>query len=212
MLEARFQPLQQWPGKLPRRKAAFGSTWARELDILERELRHLNAKDIVIEAGFRPQDIRNDGWPRSGSAPSHPGIVLYFSGKTGKLRMPSGTYNDWRSNLYAIALTLERLRAIDRYGVTMGQEQYQGFKALPPATTKLATLEDAAQFVSIQSGALIEEQDLVHSKDGYRRAYREAAARLHPESRSGNEHLWHLLMEAKALLDQHHGTKEGAAS
>ncbi len=83
MIDARFVPVESWPGeKTPsrkRKKAPFGSTYSKNLDDLERELRHLGAVDIIIQAYFRREDIRNDGWPRSSAPkPSDPGIILSF--------------------------------------------------------------------------------------------------------------------------------------
>jgi hypothetical protein len=40
--------------------------------LLERELSHLAAEEITIEAFFRPDEIRNDGWPRSTAQLPHP--------------------------------------------------------------------------------------------------------------------------------------------
>jgi len=132
MIDARFRPLPKWPEPRPlqMRTSQFKSTYAKTLNVLEYELGKLDARNIVIEAGFALADIRNDGWPRGKVRPTHPGIILYFDGADGTMRFPCGTYSDFDSNMHAIALTLANLRAIDRYGVTMGHEQYQGFKQL----------------------------------------------------------------------------------
>lgn len=214
MLDVRFRPLDKWPENTPlgKRHAHFKTPFNRTLDMIEYELRKLGATEILIEAGFTLPDLRNDGWPRGGAEPSHPGVILYFKSKEGPMRFPCGTYSTWRDNLHALALTLENLRAIDRYGVTLGHQQYLGFRALPPATTKFATLEDAAQFLEIQCGGLATLSPILDSPDSYRSAYREAARRLHPDNASGNQHLWNLLTEAKTLLDQHHGVGGGARS
>ncbi len=46
-------------------------------------------------------------------------------------RFPCDRFKHWDDNLRAISLTLERMRAVDRYGVTLNKQQYAGFKALP---------------------------------------------------------------------------------
>lgn len=136
MLNARFSPLGQWPGAetKTRKSSLFRATYESTLDMLESELWHLGATETTIHAGFALQDIRNDGWPRAGKAPSHPGIILtsncVFQGKRESITLQCDTYLDWKANLRAIALTLEAMRAVDRYGVSQGR-QYEGFKELP---------------------------------------------------------------------------------
>lgn len=204
MLEARFRPLPKWTEsrKLTYARSPFKSPYVKTLDKLESELRILKARDVVIEAGFQAAQIRNDGWPRGKERPSHPGVILYFTGKDGPLRFPCGTYGRYEDNLRAIALTLENLRAIDRYGVTLGHEQYQGFKALPAPKNEIGTVEDAAAFLATQAGL---DDDiathLIEDPQAVREAYRMAAARLHPDKSAGNVHLWHLLQTAVKLLD-----------
>src|SRR5579863_10251967 len=46
------------------------------------------------------------------------GIILTFNSKHGPLSYPCDKYSNWQANLRAIALSLEALRAVDRYGVT----------------------------------------------------------------------------------------------
>jgi hypothetical protein len=101
----------------------------------------------VLEAGFRDSDLRVDGWPKgNASQPWHPGVRLAFDAPdkgpliyaTDVYDQPawaSGSISPWQANLRAIALGLEALRAVDRYGITKRGEQYRGFLALPPGQT-----------------------------------------------------------------------------
>jgi hypothetical protein len=154
MIDARFRPLPHWPEKRKLRfmPSQFKSPYNKTLDKLEYELGKLNARNIVIEAGFAMADIRNDGWPRGKSKPSHPGVILYFTGSDGAMRFPSGTYNAFEANMHAIALTLENLRAIDRYGVTLGHEQYLGFKQIAAPPPVEVSAEAAARVIEKRSG------------------------------------------------------------
>jgi hypothetical protein len=168
----------------------------------------LKAKNIVIEAGYDLSQLRNDGWPRSGQSPAHPGVVLYFESPTGALCFPCGTYNRAESNIRAIALTLENLRAVNRYGVTLANEQYRGFAALPAASQQM-TVQDAAEFIAhwsaIAAGVIIE------NAESFRAAYRQAAARLHPDI-TGDSENFYKLRAAKDRLDAHHSlAKAGGA-
>lgn len=156
--------------------------------------------EVRIEAGFAQHQIRNDGWPKGGNAPAHPGVVLYFTTKDGALSFPCGTYDSMAANLQAIALTLENLRAIDRYGATLGHEQYRGFAALPAPKTQ-GTLEDAAALMA--SMTKIPARDLIASVDAYRLAYRQLAAELHPD-KGGPAEKWHAFQNAAILLQKHH--------
>lgn len=217
MLDARVRPLAKWKEKIPLeyRKPQFRSTYTKTLDALEYELNKLEAHDILIEAGYNLQQIRNDGWPRGGTSPSHPGVILYFKSKDGPLRFPCGTYSTFEANLHAIALTLENLRAIDRYGVTLGHQQYLGFKELPPAQGEGWTVEDAAKWLLTRGGYPVTERsvkDTLDISDVYRSLYKKVAMDLHPD-RGGALDQFHVLQTVAKLLDEHHGlqTKQGMA-
>lgn len=202
MIDARFKAMPRWTRTptLYYVKAQFKTPYNRTLDQLEYELRKLNARDIVIEAGYRTDQIRNDGWPRGGVSPAHPGVVLYCKTADGPLSFPCGHYARMEDNLHAIVLTLENLRAIDRYGVTLQHQQYLGFAALPaPATT--GTVEQAAALLAsitaFSAGVILENREM------YRQAYRQAAARMHPDS-GGDRNAWEAMQLAAVLLEEHH--------
>jgi len=64
-------------------------------------------------------------------------------------------YDDWQDNLRAIALAMEALRAVDRYGVSKRGEQYQGWKQLPQSTdptSELRTKDDALDYLTERYG------------------------------------------------------------
>ncbi len=140
VIDLRFHPLTVWPAaptppaqRKPR--STFRAGWTSTLELLELELDHLRATDVVISVGLRPEDIRVDGWPRSNAAdPRQPGVILSFGSKHGPLRYLTDRYDGWKANARAIALGLEALRAVDRYGITQRGEQYVGWKAIPAST------------------------------------------------------------------------------
>jgi hypothetical protein len=202
-IEARFVPVEQWPGeKRPPHKrinSPFGAKWARTLLDMDRELRHLRARDVLVQAYFRSGQVRLDGCPLSNAAPSEPGVILSFDTPTGPLSFPCDTYKTWQDNFRAIALGLAALRAVERYGVTRHQEQYKGWAKLPPAPKNMAPA-DALQFFSLHSDV----RPL--NANTFKSAYRTAAARLHPDNQqTGNEHLFRLLTEAKETLEASYG-------
>lgn len=129
-----FRPITLWPGEVTRNRKAspFQSSWPSTLDLLDRELHQLRARDVVLEIALSEWDIRQDGWPRANARnPDHPGVILAFNSRVGPLKYQTDIFNHWRANVRAIALALEALRKVDRYGITKRGEQYAGWKALP---------------------------------------------------------------------------------
>lgn len=202
MLDARFRPLDS-PGWKLRKRSTFRARYTETLDLLEKELGYLRAAEIVIEAGFPLSQIRNDGWPRSGARPSHPAVRLSFkSRKTGQaMAFPCDTYDDHEDNLRAIALSLQSLRAVDRYGVTRQAEQYRGWTALPSAEAGSASARrDAAAFLAEHSGLSIRyDRPDVEVID---RAYRIAARKLHPDTGGSHELFVKLQAAVKTLTEE----------
>lgn len=189
MIQARFQPLET---PLPRpqggwKKSPFGGGYTDTLDRLEREMRHLRASDIVILVNMPHEHIRNDGWPKSTATARTPGVIVTFkTPEFGAMRYESGKFNKWEENLRAIAMTLERLRAVDRYGCTKG-EQYTGWKALPSGSAivgnEWASVEAAMRFLCLIGqpstlSVLPEDLDMV---------YRAAARKAHPDAGGSHE-------------------------
>lgn len=217
-LQATFRPIDKWPGQPTppgrRKRAPFRATWSRTASQLARELRHLGARNIVIQLALTEREIRIDGWPRADARPQHSGVILSFESKHGPLNYPCDTFNDWQSNLRAIALALESLRRVDRYGVTRHGEQYRGWKKLPgpePVQTTMS-VEEAARFVERlavgddDAQAARNSERCIRDAGYYRTLYREAAKIAHPDA-GGSQQQFVRLQEAKRVLDQHHGLK-----
>ncbi len=152
-----FRPIDAWPGPLnpDRRWAPFKATLGSTVGLLERELRMLDAKLIVLQVAMTDRDIRLDGFPRANARASHPGVVLAFESKWGPLKYATDEFTEWQDNLRAIALSMEALRKVDRYGVSKRGEQYQGWKAIPASTDPadaIQTREQAAEYLSQWAG------------------------------------------------------------
>lgn len=145
MIEARFVYMDP-PSRLPMRVSPFKVSYAATLRQLELELRAVRAKQVTIVAGFA--QVRGDGWPYSGAKPKHPACALQFQRDGVTLVYNSHSYRTFEDNLRAITLTLEALRAVERYRVANG-EQYRGFAQIeaPAAASKeqkLVNLRDNA--------------------------------------------------------------------
>lgn len=132
MIPVTFRPIDPWPGPETRNRrysqftASEGATW----DLLKRELSKLGAEKLIIQIALREDQIRLDGWPRSGVTPTHPGVIVAFDSRYGPLKYATDTFHRYPENLRAIALGLESLRRVDRYGITKRGEQYTGWREL----------------------------------------------------------------------------------
>lgn len=193
-LQATFRPLGRWPVKetpaYARKRATFRVGYQDRLDLLEHELEKLNAKNIVIQAQFEAKEIRQDGWPRSSARPKGPAIIVSFKGSNGPLSFPCDHYQSWEDNLYAIALSLEALRAVDRHGVTKNAEQYRGWTQLPAAEAKtdgFLDAEQAAKWLAVVSGCSQSATFIQVNSVAQDAAYKMAAKRLHPDTGGSTE-------------------------
>lgn len=139
-MNVRFRPISHWPPEFSRTRNfsnPFRAGWSDTLHTLQFELEKLGAREVVIEIALDEGEIRLDGWPRANSRPRHPGVIVSFESKHGPLRYGTDAFPDWQANVRAIALGLEALRKVDRYGIGKRGEQYQGWKALPSGEASL---------------------------------------------------------------------------
>jgi hypothetical protein len=211
-----FRPIDTWPRPFTRDRAygPFKATYESTLRLLDAELRHLAAKDVVIQGAFRERDIRMDGLIRSDARePEHPGIILSFGSKFGPLKYYCDHFLRWQHNLRGIALTLERLRLADLYGVSRRGEQYTGWKALPGAivTPPPMTVEEAAE-VLLGHMALKPQRlsMLLEDERTFVAAWREAVTRTHPDH-GGSLKDFGRVQEARKILEAHHaGANRGS--
>lgn len=198
-------PVEKWPGdetrSFDRRESPFSGSWQSTMDLLDRELFHIGARDAILQGFFSRGQLRIDGSLRADATPDKPGIVLSFKRAKQEYSFPCDTFRSWRDNLRAIALALEALRKVERYGVTRKHEQYTGWLKLPPAAAPgKMTPEDAKQFLELHAEGI-----KVTDGASLKQAYRRAAAKLHPDTQvTGHVHLFTLLGQAKqALMDAH---------
>lgn len=137
----------------------FSASWTATVDKLVDELRHLKAEKVLLEVDVQESDLRLDGMPRANARAASPGVILTLinvpvaGGLT--LRYPCSTFQTWEANVRAIALALEALRKVDRYGVTKRGEQYAGWKALPAGEAQYEPdLENGARIIAAYDGSV----------------------------------------------------------
>lgn len=220
MLKCRLETLSQWPQAptLTRKKGQFQVDYGTLLTELDMELDYLDATDITVQMAVpitRLKAARNafTGWPKSETKTTAPGVVLTFESRKGPLLFACDTYEDvpkrvgWQDNLRALSLTLTALRAINRYGATQQEQQYQGFTALPPPSAapvvdvvNIRPIE-AAMVLTTYSG--IPKDYILDSPEAFQKAYREAAKRAHPDAGGSHEEMAQVNAAAETLRDYH---------
>ncbi len=185
----------------------FRSSWSDTLKLLNRELGHLDGKDIVLELAVTAGDLRRDGMLRSRARVEHPGVRLSFLSKHGPMSYTCDQYvgiysddpPDWQINVRAIAKTLESLRAVDRYGATAGK-QYAGFKELGAGSgaTPMGgmTREQAVYVIDDYQPSDWSSRD----RESAQLAYRRARAAAHPDRHGGDRTAWDAVEEAARVL------------
>jgi hypothetical protein len=200
-VEFEFRPLGDWtgPSTPPRERTSpkFKARYDATLDLLFAEAEKLGAKRMVLQVDLQERDIRVDGLPRSNARfGSHPGVVISFESRFGPLRYATDQFTEWKGNLRAIALALQALRAVDRYGVTKRGEQYAGWKALPQNASTFASADEAAAWMNEYS----RDMDIVRPAGSYSALYRAMARKMHPDTGQPVAD-WHRLDEARRLLE-----------
>lgn len=198
----RFQiePLTAWtdPEMPTRTRAFFRAGWTHTLELLGREAGWLGADLIVVQVDVAEGDIRRrDGMPKANARVGHPGVVVSFESDHGSLRYATDKFTSWQDNVRGIALSLQALRAIDRYGVTRRAEQYVGFRALPAPAAEFTSVDEAVWWM--------QEKARSHGLDVSTypppKVYRFLARRFHPDA-GGLAEDWERLDQARQLLEE----------
>jgi hypothetical protein len=140
------RPIDTWPG--PRshrhRMSQFSASYSATERLLAAELGHLAARNVVLMIDVSESDIRLDGLLRASARPDYPGVIVAFDSRYGPLKYMSDTFTRWQDNVRAIALGLEALRKVDRYGITKRGEQYTGWRQLTAGGNGMTPAEAAA--------------------------------------------------------------------
>lgn len=219
MIEWQMENLGRWtdPETEARRSASvFKSTWENTLALLSDEIRTLGGTRAVISVVLVDGFVRRDGMLASRSRVGHPGAVVSFATPDlGPLRYASDAYESrwtgdrhesWQANVRAIALGLEALRAVDRYGIAMRREQYVGYRALPPgrgdASSGMTTTDAAA--ILCRAAGMPEPAVRVMDREAFAtygpEILRKARAAAHPDRHGGDRGQWNLVDNAAQEL------------
>lgn len=186
----------------PEKSNPFRATWRDTLKLLGIELDYLEAVDIVLEVDVDERHLRVDGMLRADARAATGAVRLAFDSIHGPLTYATdrfyGAYSndppDWQINVRAIALGLEALRKIERYGIVKRDEQYAGFKQLGAGRAMPAShmTSDRATEILHQYGD--------DPTDSLLSCYRIAQRKTHPDRNGGDHTRWHQMEEAAKVL------------
>lgn len=216
----KVRPIEQWPWPThlledqDRRRATFSASWGSTLDLLDRELYQVDARTPVLQLALDESAFRLDGYPRAQARAEHPGVILSFdrprvAGGVESLSFPCDRFDRWQDNVRAIALALEALRRVDRYGITPNGEQYTGWRAIGGATPMPAkmsrehALATIARLSARLPGHYVHDADMARyadDPDEIRRDLRTARGLHHPDRNDGDRTNWDLLEQAAQAL------------
>ncbi|HYQ69654.1 hypothetical protein [Actinophytocola sp.] len=207
MMQWQIEPMASWPYRDTagsRKTNPFRAKFDDTLRLLEDELEHLGVVGAVaVRVVARAADVRRDGMLRARAQVLHPGVALSFRSSTaGDLTYPCDQFQgrwyadvDWQVNLRAIALGLEALRKLDRYGIAGRGEQYAGWRAIEASPSKpaFASAHEAREWL----------RSLVSAEDGVNDAslLRLGAREVHPDRNGGRRDLWDLYDAARQLIE-----------
>jgi len=192
------------------RRAGDGS-WRRESiplsetrDLLARELTMVSASDVILEVDVLPGQIRLDGELYANAKVNSPAVRLHFESKHGHLSYQTDVFTTWQDNVRAIALALEALRKVDRYGIGRGDEQYRGYLALDAGTGialgGMTKTEAAAVLHSAADVIGDEPHPGMTSTWEIERVWKRARSASHPDRNDGDQEQWDRVELAAKVL------------
>ncbi len=189
-----------------RRSPRFKASWSDTQELLAREASYLGADLVVVQIDITEHDLRRDGMIRANTRTKFPGVRVSFDSRHGPLTYATDAYDavwsgdmtGWQANVRAVALTLEALRAVDRYGVGQRGEAYVGWQALPQTASGRMSREEAADLLAAGLDGVTADQ-LLRDPDTVRTAHRILTKRHHPDL-GGDTNLFAQINVARSVL------------
>lgn len=226
-----IRPLGPWDRPLTENRRAastFQASWDDTLKLLLTEVGNLGAEQVVLQVDVTEGELRRDGMLRTHARVNFPGVKVSFASTHGTLMYATDAYErfsgskltSWQANVRAIALGLEALRAVDRYGITRSGEQYRGWTAIQSkAAEHKLTIDEAARVLADAAGIsastlersaavlangrtktpTVARESVREARDIVEAAYRKAVKVCHPDH-GGNPDVFRLVTVARGLL------------
>ena len=107
----------------------FRTEFTKARDFLFAEIGRMGGTKIILSTNL---PLRRDGLPYANQPnPSDSGAAVYFTYKGKSMVFACDRFRKVGDNIYAIGLTIEALRGIERWGASdMMERAFSGFKAL----------------------------------------------------------------------------------
>ena len=201
-----------------RETSRFTAAWSDTLALLGREIAALRGKHVVLGIDVEERHLRLDGRLRADARAATPAVEIAFDSKHGPLLYRSDRFirqtwkhngaESWQHNVRAVAMTLEALRAVDRYAASASGEQYRGYRALPAGRGDASsgmTVTYAADIL-IRASRLPVDIAVAHDRAQWssrgQLVVRGARANTHPDRNGGDTAQWNLVDNATQTLQQ----------
>jgi hypothetical protein len=219
-MKYQIRPLSPWPGPVTasrKSSGVFQADWDSTLILLRDEVGKLDGEyPIIIQIDVGELDLRQDGMLRTrASVGPFPGVIVSFRSRFGPLQYASDAYEQrytgslpgWQANVRAVALALEALRAVDRYGVSKRGEQYTGWRAIEAGNGHAFASADAAERWMCERS-----RDLgLPVATNIPQLYRQLARKMHPDT-GADAAEWNRLDSARQLLTAGSAARSAAAN
>jgi hypothetical protein len=207
-----IRPLGTWtdPVTEPRQSSGmFRASWRDTLTLLGDEIDRIGGQPpIVFQVDVTEGDVRLDGMLRANAkmGPS-PGVAVSFESQFGPLRYATDAYEQkypaalpgWQANVRAIALALQALRAVDRYGVSKRGQQYTGWRAIEASAPMFPGPAAAETWMRTYAAELFGPEGATRWNGSLATLYWAMAKRMHPDT-GGPRAEWDRLDEARRIL------------
>lgn len=180
------RPIKAWPAGWRDRgrqtPAPFRSNYSQTLNLLDHELEMIGARSAQLQIDASERDVRLDGQLRADARVSYPGVILTVeTAKRGTLVVQTDRFTTWQDNVRAIALGLEALRKVERYGIADSGQQYAGYRELGsglpmgPAMSPETAAALLIEYGSDDVGGSADPGDLIGSPEFVAAHYRRAS-------------------------------------
>lgn len=165
----------QWPDGWPRTKdiqtSKFKATTDKARKKLLDEVARMGGEAPVISSNV---PLRADGHMRADREPVDAAVAVYFQRNGKGMVFACDRYDFVKDNLHALALTIEALRGIERWGASeMMERAFSGFKQLNAENESMSWW----RMLVVKPEATVAEIE---------KAYREMAKFAHPDMPGGS--------------------------